>query len=215
MNLPFTVEQFLEVFANYNNAVWPLQVVLNLLAIIVVYLAVKRSSYTDKVVPFVLSFLWIWMGWVYHITFFRVINPAALGFGATFIFQGLLFLTTAWKGQVSFQATWGGRQSIGSLLIAYGLVMYPLLGYGLGHVFPSAPTFGAPCPTTIFTFGVLLWSTGLPKYLLIIPSLWSVVGFTAALTLGITEDVGLLVAGVVANTTILVAKPQMSASPVS
>lgn len=212
MNLPFTVEQFLQVFANYNTAVWPLQVVLGLLALIVIYFAVKRSLFTDKVVPFVLSFLWIWMGWVYHITFFSVINPAAVGFGAIFIFQGLLFLLTAWKGQVSYQATWGLRQSIGSLLIGYGLIIYPLLGHSFGHVYPNSPTFGAPCPTTIFTFGVMLWSTGLPKYLLIIPALWSVIGFTAALTLGITEDIGLLVAGVVGTTTLLVAKQQPSVS---
>ena len=27
MNLPFTVEQFLDVFAQYNQAVWPIQIV--------------------------------------------------------------------------------------------------------------------------------------------------------------------------------------------
>ncbi len=213
MNLPFTVDQFLQVFANYNNAVWPLQVVLNLFALIVIYLAVKRSSFTDKVVPFVLSFLWIWMGWVYHISFFSAINPAAFGFGAIFIFQGMLFFLSAWKGQVTYRATLGWRQAVGSLFIVYGLVIYPLLGHSFGHVFPNSPTFGVPCPTTIFTFGVLLWSTGLPKYLLIIPALWSVVGFTATLTLGITEDIGLLVAGVVGTTTLLVAQQRPDVPP--
>lgn len=213
MNLPFTVEQFLEVFGNYNQAVWPSQVALNLLAVLVITLTVRRSSFTDRVVPFVLSFLWIWMGWVYHITFFSTINPAAYGFGAVFLLQGLLFLWTAWKGHVSYQATWGWRQSIGTLFVTYALVVYPLLGYSFGHVFPRSPSFGAPCPTTIFTFGVLLWSTGLPRYLLIIPALWSLIGFTAALTLGISEDIGLLVAGVLGTTVMLFAKPRPSVSP--
>jgi hypothetical protein len=54
----------------------------------------------------------------------------------------------------------------------------------------------APCPTTIFTFGLLLWTRGrVPGWLLAVPTLWALIGFTAALTLGILEDTGLLVAG--------------------
>jgi hypothetical protein len=76
-------------------------------------------------------------------------------------------------------------------------MIYPTLGYFLGHIYPKSPTFGLPCPTTIFTFGLLLWTdVKLPKTILIIPFLWSLVGFTAALTLGILEDTGLLVSGV-------------------
>jgi hypothetical protein len=36
----------------------------------------------------------------------------------------------------------------------------------------------------------------MPWHLLIIPLLWSIIGFTAALSLTIYEDIGLLVAGV-------------------
>lgn len=36
-----------------------------------------------------------------------------------------------------------------------------------------------------------------PGWLFIIPALWALVGFTAALTLGILKDTGLLMAGVV------------------
>jgi len=65
-----------------------------------------------------------------------------------------------------------------------------------GHVYPLAPTFGLPCPTTIFTFGILLMSVGrLPYVILIIPVLWSVIGSFAIVSFGIKEDAGLLVAG--------------------
>jgi hypothetical protein len=37
-----------------------------------------------------------------------------------------------------------------------------------------------------------------PVYLFIIPLLWSLVGFSAAFFLGIKEDTGLLIAGIVA-----------------
>ena len=82
----------------------------------------------------------------------------------------------------------------------YALLIYPVLGSMLGHVYPQSPTFGLPCPTTIFTFGILLWTDKqVPIPVLIIPFLWSIIGFTAALSLGITEDTGLLIAGVVST----------------
>jgi hypothetical protein len=61
-----------------------------------------------------------------------------------------------------------------------------------------SPVFGvAPCPTTIFTFGLFLLTSGkMPKYLIAIPFIWSIIGFFAALNLGILEDIGLIIAGV-------------------
>jgi hypothetical protein len=73
-----------------------------------------------------------------------------------------------------------------------------LLGIKSGHVYPASPTFGLPCPTTIFTFGILLWNEGkIPKVILFIPLLWVLVGFAAAIKLGITEDISLLISGVI------------------
>jgi hypothetical protein len=60
-------------------------------------------------------------------------------------------------------------------------------------------------PTTIFTSGILLWTRStLPKILLVIPLLWSIIGFSAAVSLGIREDIGLLVAGVAGTTMIVI-----------
>jgi len=38
MNLPFTPEQFFAVFARYNEAIWPMQVVLNAAALVCIVL---------------------------------------------------------------------------------------------------------------------------------------------------------------------------------
>lgn len=85
------------------------------------------------------------------------------------------------------------------LLIAYAMIVYPVIGTVLGHGYPSSPSFGvAPCPTTIFTFGLLLCTNArVPKSLLVIPLIWSLIGFYAAVSLGIREDIGLLLAGLV------------------
>jgi hypothetical protein len=80
----------------------------------------------------------------------------------------------------------------------YALAVYPLIGILAGHHYPRTPVFGvAPCPTTIFTFGLLLWaSRPVPLLVVVIPFLWSVVAMSAAVNLNVPQDYGLGVAGV-------------------
>ncbi|MFZ0750450.1 MAG: DUF6064 family protein, partial [Pyrinomonadaceae bacterium] len=75
--IPFTVDQFLNVFARYNEAVWPAQIVLYAIALCAIGLAIQRSSDFSRSIAFLLSVLWLWSGIVYHLIFFSRINPAA------------------------------------------------------------------------------------------------------------------------------------------
>jgi hypothetical protein len=80
-----------------------------------------------------------------------------------------------------------------------------MLGHLLGHQYPYSPTFGLPCPTTIFTFGILLFiNKKISLLTIIIPLLWSIIGFGAALKLTIYEDYGLLIAGVLGSILLIV-----------
>lgn len=89
-------------------------------------------------------------------------------------------------------------------MVAYALIFYPIIGTLAGHGYPNGPTFGLPCPTTIATFGFLLWVRGrVPWWLLVIPAAWSLLGFSAAFQLGMAEDYGLLVAGLVGTLAVL------------
>jgi hypothetical protein len=209
MNVPFTTEQFLEVFRQYNQAIWPLQIVAYLIAAASLGAVLWPRSGGRAIASLMLAGFWMWTGVAYHITYFSRINSAAVLFGACFILQGGLFI---WSGIIRSQLELRFRPGLagctGALLIIYAMVLYPLLGHTLGHRFPGAPTFGVtPCPTVIFTFGLFLWSEGkLPRYLMIIPSAWALLGFTAALQFGMYEDLGLLVAALIADLLILVPK---------
>ena len=198
MSLPFTIEQFFSVFEKYNLSVWPMQIVLVLIAIVAMILSIRKIKRADKIISIVLGFFWLWIGTIYHFAFFTSINKAAYLFGALFIIQGLLFLFVGGlKSKLSFKFQLNSYGIIGSLFILYALIIYPVLGYCFGHVYPKNPTFGLPCPTTIFTFGLLMWTDKIvPKYILVIPLIWSIIGFGAALSLGVKEDLGLLIAGV-------------------
>ena len=88
---------------------------------------------------------------------------------------------------------------VGVVLLAYALLVYPMLGQLGDHPYPDSPSFGLPCPTTIFTFGLLLLTTErVPRHLFAIPLLWAAIGSTAAVLFGVWEDVGLGVAAIAA-----------------
>lgn len=191
--MPFSTEEFLNVFGRYNSDVWPIQVTFYLFAIIVLMVLFANHSKKDTIINFVLSFFWIWMGSVYHIMYFSGINPVAIAFGAVFIIQGFIFgYFGIFKSQLQYRRDKTVYSLMGTILILYGLVIYPILSFSFGHIYPKIPTFGRPCPTTIFTFGILLFSVyRLSWYIYLIPVLWSVIGVSAAIELSITEDFAL------------------------
>jgi Family of unknown function (DUF6064) len=205
LGIPFTTEQFFGVFEKYNQAIFPMQFVLILVAIASVTLVVNPKPFANKIISGLLGFLWLWAGIIYHLIFFTKISPPAYVFGVLFVFQGLLFLYEGVvKNRLSFRASQKFYGILGAIFITYALVIYPLIGYALGRTFPASPTFGTPCQTTIFTFGLLLWTDKkIPSSLLIVPILWSIVGTSAALSFGIKEDFGLLVAGTIGTASII------------
>lgn len=198
MIIPFTIEEFLNVFRNYNVAVWPAQQILLALAVLAIVLTLKPKPLFDRLISVILALLWLWMGAVYHFYFFTRINKAAWAFGALFILQALLFLQTgAVKGRLRFRFGLNSEGVVGAALIIYALAIYPILSRLAGQSYPANPTFGLPCPTTIFALGMLLSAARqAPLHVFIIPLAWSLVGFWAALSLSMKEDLGLLGAGV-------------------
>ncbi len=194
--LPFTREAFFGVFATYHQDVWPAPVLLALLSLATAAGAMRSAAWGAGA-AWVLALLWSWMGVVYHFGYFSAINPAAWVFGAFFLVAALQFARAAVEGTLTFDRPRGMEGAIGVALVVYALVGYPLVGFLAGRRFPEMPTFGLPCPTTIFTLGMLVLAKNpRPIALAVVPVLWSLVGSVAALRLGVVEDYGLLVAAV-------------------
>lgn len=198
--MPFSGEQFFGVFAAYNTAVWPVQWILVALALAMIGLAFSGRKWSDTAIAAGLALLWSWMAVAYHLIHFSTINRAAYIFAALFLLQGLLFAAAACRHRLTFTVTWNASGLVAGLFALYALAIYPLLGRWAGHVYPASPTFGAPCPTTIFTFAMLLATKErVPRHLIAVPILWAVVGSSAVFAFGIVEDLGLLIAGCVAT----------------
>jgi hypothetical protein len=200
MNIPFTTEQFLNIFQQYNNAVWPAQLIGYVVVLVSLFAVAKRYGRASRLMMMTLGLLWLWTGIVYHIIFFSRINSAALVFGGIFILNGLIYVVVGFiKGRLSFRFDGHWIRVVAYVFIAYAMVLYFLLGILFGHNYPRMPIFPlTPCPLTIFTFGILLTADRkVAWYIWIIPFIWSIIGFTAALRFGIEQDYGLLVAGVI------------------
>jgi hypothetical protein len=198
MSLPFTTDAFFEVFARYNGATWPVVVALWVAAASALGAVVRApGERSSRVASAVLAALWLWGGLVYHATYFTSINPAAWGFAALFVGEsGLL----AWYGlrqrRMAFGTATGRARGLGIGLALYALV-YPALNVLADHTYPASPTFGVPCPTGIFTVGLLLTTANRPPIPVVVaPVLWAVIGGSAALVLGVATDYVLLACSV-------------------
>lgn len=206
MALPFRREQFFDLFAAYNDAIWPFQLVLLALALACVGAAFAGRA---RIACAILAFFWAWTALAYHVAFFTRINPAAWLFAALSLAGAGAFAWYAYRGGLELDRPSGVRRVVVLVLVLYALVVYPAIGALAGHLYPRAPTFGLPCPTTIFTAGVLLTARRLRVGAVLAPVVWSAIGSSAAFALGVVQDLGLLVAA----TTLLVALVVQRRSP--
>ena len=90
-SFPFTADVYFSLFETYNSAIWPAQLVAYVLGIVAVFLALRPLAAGGRIAFAVLSVFWLWNGIAYHLLHFLQINFAALGFGALFALQGVLF----------------------------------------------------------------------------------------------------------------------------
>lgn len=215
MVLPFSTDEFFQVFSAYNTAVWPAQILLVGAAVLCVALAFRPERWAGRAIVLVLSALWGWMAVAYHWAFFTEINPAARIFGALFLLEAVVLL---WVGLRADELRFEPRRDLfgaaGGILITYALIVYPVVGAALGHRYPAQPTFGLPCPTTIFTAGMLIWlKPKVPWEALVVPVVWSVIGMTAVVYFGVLEDAVLPFATISAAVLILM-KNRRAGAPV-
>jgi hypothetical protein len=200
MKTPFTTEQFFEVFQKYNTEIYPLQLIIIVLGIAAIFLIHIKKNIGSKIICGFLSFLWMWIGIVYHLSFFTEINKAAFGFGGLFVLQGIFFFIELFRNKLHFSFKSTASNFIGYFFILFGLIIYPTISYLSAQTLPETISLGLPCPTTIFTFGFLMLANKtMSKYLLIIPSIWAVIGTIAAVNFGIYQDYVMLLSAIVAD----------------
>ena len=196
MHPPFTAEEFFEVFRRYNEAVWPAQIALLAAGLAAAWAAFRAHLHSSwpwaRAAILLLAALWLWSGVAYHYLFFSTLTRAGLVFANLFFAEVVLLLLCAWQNGSMVESPSRTDLAVATVLIAYAMMIYPAVGLAAGHEYPAAPTFGAPCPTVIFTFGIFcLLPRSVPRFAVAIPVVWAVIGTSGALNFGVPEDFGL------------------------
>ena len=190
---------FYETFLRYHAAIWPMVAITYLIGIAAVILAIKKTKYSDKIISGILAFLWLWSGIVLLMIFLGPIDYRNYFGGALWIIQSILFfIFGVVKPSLSFKFERDLYSIVGAIMIIYGLIFYPIIGFLSGHGYPGGPIFGvACCPVCIFTFGMFLWiNKKVPIFIAVIPLLWSLTGIIAATQYGVWPDYGEIIIGI-------------------
>ena len=134
MRLPISREEFFDLFAAYNGALWPAVVTLWVASVPAgVWLLSSRRSHHR------------WISGLLAVFFTRV-NPAAWLFAAIFLLQAALFFWSGViRGHLSFMASRTAWTPIGWLLVTYALTDTLHLAWAMvnGLFFLLAIGFGA------------------------------------------------------------------------
>ena len=122
MTLPFTPDEFFDVFAAYNEQVWPFALMLWVLTAYVVVMRTRARPVRPWFIPALLAFHWAWSGLAYHAAFFSKVNPAAWMFAGLFVLEAGLLV---WYGVVHhrFQLS---RGPFFQQVLSWGLIVYAL-----------------------------------------------------------------------------------------
>ena len=210
--MPFAADEFLDVFAAYNGALWPFAAILWIVTVLVCAASISSSSKWTRLPTSMLAAHWIWAGAMYHALFFTRINPAAWLFAALFVAEGVMFIAVGSQEPSSDRRSGPIRRLVSSVLIAYSLI-YPLVAWADGFRYPRMPTFGVPCPTVVLTIGLLVASSTRSVLLSIIPLAWALLGATAVWLFGMRADVALPVAGIVLVADLILGRSHVMRKP--
>jgi hypothetical protein len=181
--LLFSSRVYYRLFAIFNQAFWPVNLLLYLAGAGLVFWVLRRAHagrrhLMSRLVPLVLAMMWAWSGAVFMGYYYQPINWAVPYVLPLFGMQTLMLavfcvrktpLLFCWRGDFSSMA--------GVALLILAIPVYPFFSLLSGREIMAAELFGsAPDPTAIGTLGLLLLARGTWRWLLLpAPVLWCLV----------------------------------------
>lgn len=155
-------EAWWSVIAAYNVRVFPMQVVMYVLAAISAILLFARPGTTaSRIVKVYLTFAFAWIGVVFFLVLGKVL-PTHNMQAVLFLSIAALLATDLFIDQIEFEIPQTRWHRYVTILLLGATFLYPVLGMLVGHVYPRALILGTfPCPTTAFT--LVLMTTMRPR----------------------------------------------------
>jgi hypothetical protein len=168
--------------AVYNEATWPVQTVMIVMAAYMTYrVFAKPGAKTDVWMKAFLAFAFAWNGIVFFLVFVR--SPISMFTGVPlFIIVSVLFVVDIFAKETHFKLPEGGWMRGFAIVWVLLAALYPLVGWPLGHTWPKVllPLF--PCPLTVFA--IALVAAAVPKtdkkvFIALLP--WALMGLPKCL----------------------------------
>jgi hypothetical protein len=188
--LPFDADALFASLAYYHATFWPLQWLALIGAAAAIALPTAAPAHGERASLLLLATAWLWVGLAWHIATFAEINFAAPIYGALFVVEGALLAWAAARGRVALRFRHHRRHLIGLGLALAALIGYPIIDRLGGVPWTAVRLPGAaPCPTALWTLGLLLLAEGRPPAgLMLLPVLWTVAAAATGWVLGIEQD---------------------------
>ncbi len=199
--LPYTAEVLFSLMGRYNAAMGPGVVAAPVLALAALALALRPQPGGGRVIAAILAAGWLWSGGVFHGQYFAPLNFAAPIYAVAFGVQGcLLLLSGVVLGRFTFRLRADAPGVAGAVVIIVALVVDPALSWLAGWPVAQTPVVGlAPNPTALFTLGMLLFARPMvPLHLLGLPVVWALWSGWMSWALGVTSDLVLPAAALLA-----------------
>lgn len=198
--LPYSAEVLYALYGQYNQAIWPIQILFLVLAGTVLALILRPWRLSGRMVGVTLVLAWLWAAIAFHWQYFSLINFSAGIYAVLFGVQALLI---AWncvaRGGPVFYRHHDLTGAVGVAVMVCAVMLYPTLDWLAGYSWPQWRLFGiAPGPTALFTLGVMLLAQCRARLMLAaIPVLWIAIETWSAWILGMPQDLALaVVAGI-------------------
>lgn len=189
--LMFAPATYWRLFELHNRAWWPLQPLLLAAGLAWLPWAQRGARLAPRAAAAGLAAAWAFVAFAFLRPLYAPINWAASGFAVGFAVQAALLALLATRADLRLRGP-GARRSLGLLLCAGALLVYPLLALVSGRPWRQAEVFGlAPDPTAIGTLGALLMAGAAGRFTRWLEAGactlalgWCALGVTTLLTMG-------------------------------
>jgi hypothetical protein len=197
-------EEFWSIIAAYNRGIWPVQLCLYIVAIMIIVWAFLRPGTIQSIfAKLSCAICFAWTGIIFYMVLGKDLAGGSYSnyfFGILFILISLLFVFDVFKKRMQFSLPVAGWRKHTTVALVVLVLCYPLLGLAFGNGYQSLLVPGTfPCPTIAFT--LILLTTSLPNVdkKIYIGLLFCAIPFTPFFQImryGVYEDIVLFATGI-------------------
>lgn len=157
--LMFSPRTYWRLIENYNEAIWPAQLVALAAGLVLLWLAADWRANGGRWMAGLLALAWLCVAWAFHWERYTSINWAAQYVAMAFALQAFLLIILGVLRRDAPVPAASIAQGVGWLMAGVGIVLYPLAVLVGGRPWAQAEVFAVmPEPTALATLGLVLAS---------------------------------------------------------